>query len=213
MDTGVLAAALKLPVPVDEDARADVCSLLRALCLISTTRTSIIPFGAIQRLIAIGKATRLDDVLLSDRPPVRKRRGSVETDTVPAFAGVSATAGGASLPVEHTPSDWLGKELLPPRMPPLSAPGMGRSKSEDSGVDDGVPTPLALAEASAEEWTHVDKASVPLAVDCDVPASPNMMDGILSTIRRVTDDAMRTSKPTDSTSTAPASPPPGSDLV
>ena len=119
-------------MPADDDERADVCATLCSLCLISTTRQSIIQAGAIQRLIAIGRATRMDDVLMSERPPVRKRRGSVETEAVPAFAGVSATAGGAAVPLEPVQSDWLAKELLPPRMLPLSAPGMGRSKSEDS---------------------------------------------------------------------------------
>lgn len=82
-----------------------------------------------------------------------------------------------------------------------------------TAVDDGVPTPVALGDQSGEEWTHVDPAAVPPAAECEVAEPSNVIDGILSTIRKVTDDALRSRAFRSSEDAAPLSPPPGSNLV
>lgn len=178
---GIAAAVLRMPLPPVEDVlgRAHLTMLLRHLATPPSTRGEVVALGAIPTLVSLGLAVRVSDVMFVERPSSKKHRTAVtDGDLVPAFDGVSASAGEA-------PPKFTG----PPHT--LSA----QSASKGGGDGDDPPTPIALAEDEEHEWTPVDKPVMGEG-EGDVNPAPHPFGVLVSTIRSISEgfESLRASK-------------------
>jgi hypothetical protein len=175
---GIGSAVLSATLSNDLETQVAVVSLIHALAVGPATKSFALSPPAISKLVAVGLAVSLEDLPSLENRVTRKREASTEGRDVPAFAGVSAEAGGNGPPPAG--GHWLGPEG-PPR--PLIAPPRSLGLSKDtSDTGDDAPTPVGLPED--EGWLEVDHSQAPAAL-ARAASNQDTRSSALSVFRKV----------------------------